>query len=389
MNNINLKIAIGVLLLCLGASKILYAQSVECTQRLNEASILYDEGRLPEVLETLNKGKCLKEGFSREQQARAYRLMALVYIFLDDELNAEDAIISLLHADPEHPYSPENDPAEFIVLYKKFRYKPIFRVGGYFGVNQSSVNSLSQYGTFSFNPDLNDPNSTISKSFSPGIGLQMGATFEYQPIKEMNILKDFEVMLRVQMSWQNYLVNYPIITAVGGAPGADFKVSELKESMTWFSTPLALRYNIPINNIIPYIIGGVSADFLLGSKMTGSREGTTSVRLTDLDLKAFDMREKFNWSYFGGAGVKFTVDRTKSFFVEGTYNSGGQNFVNGKNRNASQELNYNIAHTDDDKSLNSIRLSVGFIWSVYKPIKYSEKKLARDQAREMKRNDRR
>ncbi|MFY0628566.1 MAG: hypothetical protein JXR07_19875 [Reichenbachiella sp.] len=388
MNKFNLKTASWIVALMVCLPLLSFSQSVECTQQLNEANALYDEGRLPEVLDKLQEGDCMQVGFSKEQKTRAYRLMAMVYIFLDDEPNAEDAIIQLLESDPEHPYSVANDPAEFIVLYKKFRYKPIFRVGGFAGVNQSFANSLSPYSSFTSGTDIYDENGgTISKSFEPGIGMHIGALIEYTPVKEINVLKDMELVLRVKFSWQNYVINNPIITNTAGAPGANFEVKDLKEAQFWLSTPLGIRYNIPVGKrkIIPYVIGGASFDYLISANMTGERIGTTTVSVANLDLSEFDMRNKTNWSYFGGAGVKFTVQRTKTFFMEATYHSGGRNFVNGENRYNSQQLNYNIAHIDDDKSLNKINFNIGFIFSIYKPIKYPEQKLLRDASREMKR----
>ena len=374
-----------------------YGQSVICSQRLSEAQRLYDQGRLTEVVQKLeettqSQGNCLRNGFTKEQKTTAYRLMALVYVFLDNEPKAEDAIVDLLLVDPEHPTDAGSDPAEFIALYNKFRSKPIFRWGVFGGVNQTSAHSLSGYGNFDAtqNPDFHFSEnpldtisavSSISKSFDPGIGLHLGGTIEYMPVNNL------EIILRIKMSWQNYKVSYPLITTTNVSAG-DFRVVELKEAQQWLSAPLAARYNVPIGrdgNITPYVIGGISFDYMLDSKMTGSREGTTTVSVSNLDLHEFDLREKMNWTSFAGMGVKFSVQRIKSFFIEATYGMGGQNIVKVENRYAAQSLNYNLAHIDNDKSINQVNINVGFIWSVYKPIKYVDKKLARLAQKEEKR----
>ena len=395
---------LGIFSIFLLASLHATGQTTECTQRLVQAQRLYDQGRLTEIEAVLlgaNKKEvnCVKNGLSKEQQATAYRLLALVYIFLDHELKAEDAIVDLLLADPEHPYDEENDPAEFIALYKKFRYQPIFRWGVFAGVNQTQVNSLADYDAFD---GVDAPNrhysdirneafgdtSAISKTFDPGIGLHVGATIEYMPIENL------EVVLRTKVSWQNYLVSYPLITESAIDAGS-FAITELQEKQTWLSVPLALRYNYPIGdgNITPYVIGGISADFLLAAALEGDRQGTTTVSVSSgSDLHQFDLREKFNWTSFVGLGAKLSVKRINSLFIEGTYGLGGQNIVNGANRYASQDQNFNMAHIDNDKSINQININIGFIMSVYKPIKYSSKKLAKlaekeERKRAKQRND--
>ena len=158
---------------------------------------------------------------------------------------------------------------------------------------------------------------------------------------------------------------------------------------------MALRYNYPIGdgNITPYVIGGISADFLLAAALEGDRQGTTTVSVSSgSDLHQFDLREKFNWTSFVGLGAKLSVKRINSLFIEGTYGLGGQNIVNGANRYASQDQNFNMAHIDNDKSINQININIGFIMSVYKPIKYSSKKLAKlaekeERKRAKQRND--
>jgi hypothetical protein len=76
---------------------------------------------------------------------------------------ADDNMVQLLKADPEHAYDIIADPAEFIFLYNKFRTKPIFRVGV---TVSNSITSTNVIRSFNSNPILKD-----TKSYATGTGI--------------------------------------------------------------------------------------------------------------------------------------------------------------------------------------------------------------------------
>ncbi|MCV9386554.1 hypothetical protein [Reichenbachiella ulvae] len=379
-----------LLLICLvGLAQVSFAQS-NCTQKISEAEDLYEAGRLYEVTKKLNEGTCLtsKEGFSKEEKIRAYRLLALVYLFMDNEPDAEDAVVHLLQVDPEHPDNDPNDPAELRILFSKYRSKPIFRLGGFLGMNMSSVSSLQSYGGFNQANngfDFDPTGSQVSKEFGTAFGTQFGLTLEYM------IIKNLEIILRGQFVTNNYELEYQLISnGLDNDPEIEYNTGSfevsLSESQSWIKVPLLLRYNIPLGNYVPYVTAGGSYDFLVASSMTGSRSGLGTKFVTGLDLTQYDMRNTTNWSLYGGIGLKYTVKRTNSLFIEAGYYMGGANFVDGENRYASDDFNWSIGHVDDDKVLNSIAVSVGFIHSFYNPKKYSDSKLEKLK-RKKQRND--
>ncbi|PIB35818.1 hypothetical protein BFP72_10655 [Reichenbachiella sp. 5M10] len=340
-----------------------------CTQKLSEAEDLYESGRLYEVTKKLNEGNCLhggKEGFTKEERTRAYRLLALVYIFMDNEPEAEDAVVNLLLVDPEHPGNDPNDPAELKYLFAKYRSKPIFRLGILAGGNFSNVKSLATYMPSSMNPGFDSTGTVISKSFDSDLGFRAGLSFEYM------VVKNLELVVRLIYSAHSFDVDYNVISNGTYEPTNSFFLV-MKEKQNWLKTPVALRYNIPLGGVTPYVTLGASYDFLLSANMSGNRAGLGTKFLTGLDLKANNMRYTSNWSYMGGLGVKIDFKRTDSFFVEGSYSVGAKNFV--KNRYGSEELNFDVSHTDDDKVINSMAISAGYIHSFYNPKKYSDKKL--------------
>lgn len=370
MNRITLAVLFfGVLIL--GIDVDLLAQrargGVNCTQKLNEAEDLFDAGNLSEIPETLNsnRGRCFeKGGFSKEEKIRAYRLLALVHLFNDNGPQAEEAVINLLNADPEHPVGPD-DPIELKYLFDKYRSEPIFRIGAKVGINQTYVRSIGEFGSYS-NED------EVSKTFEPGIGFQAELTFEY------NILDDLEIISGVAWAQNKYVISYNNITE-----SEDFNTAEnsatiftvsLTETQSLIKVPLIVRYGKAFGNWIPYGTAGISLDYLLNSTMNGSRGGTTTRQLPNLALLDDDMRKRFNWSYFAGVGVKLKT-KTDYILFEGRYNLGGSNTVRTRYRYNNEKLLYDMAHVDDDKILNNMSISIGYIKSIYKPKKYSSKKL--------------
>ncbi|MGL1889165.1 MAG: PorT family protein [Reichenbachiella sp.] len=355
-----LVLVVGMIFVSYGS---MYAQG-SCSLILSEAEDLYEAGRLYEVTKVLKQSDCLdakKGGFTKEEKTKAYRLLALVYLFMDNEPDAEVAVINLLNVDKEHPLD-ENDPAELKLMMDKYRSKPIFRVGVLAGPNLTGVREITEYGTF--NTD------SINKSYNNELSIHFGVTVEY------NVIDNLEIVLRGEYSVQKYSVNYRIISE-GDDNNTNAFVVQLEEKQNWFKIPVAIKYGYPMGNVMPYVIGGVSFDFLVGAKMSGSRQGTTTITLTEdeADLKELDMRQKSNISYFGGIGLRLNLKRTDFIFLEAKYSVGANNVVNGQNRFASGNLNYDMAHIDSDFAINNMALSVGYLRSLYSPKKYSEKKL--------------
>lgn len=366
----------GVLILLSTHSAQAQDRQLNCTQKLNQAEDLFDAGSLSEIPDLLNsnRGKCFnKDGFSKEEKIRAYRLLALVHLFNDNGPEAEDAVINLLTADPEHPLSPD-DPIELKYLFDKYRSEPIFRIGAKFGANQTFMKSIGEFGSYS-------NESEVSKEYKSGLGLQAELTFEYTIIDNLEVLAGFGWNLN------KYDISYNNITTLSDEypESVSFKVT-LTETQNIIKVPLMVRYGYPIGNLIPYATLGISLDYLLNSSMSGSREGTTTRQLPSLALLDDKLRKEFNWSYMAGVGLKLKT-KTDYFLFEVRYNMGGSNTVRTKYRYSNEKLLFDMAHVDDDKVLNSLGVSIGYIKSIYKPKKYSNKKLEKRFGRKKNKTD--
>lgn len=366
----------GILLLWSSQGLMAQQRELNCTQKLNQAEDMFDAGSLSGIPELLNgkRVKCFnKGGFSKEEKIRAYRLLALVHLFNDNGPEAEDAVINLLIADPEHPLSPD-DPIELKYLFDKYRSEPIFRIGAKVGVNQTYIRSIGEFGSYS-NVD------EVSKEFKAGIGFQAELTFEY------TIIENLEVLGGLGWSQSKYDVGYNSITSLADIypTSTDFVVS-LTETQNQFKVPVMVRYGYPIGNLIPYVTVGLSVDYLLNSSIVGSRAGTATRQLTNLSLLDNQMRKEWNWSYFAGAGVKLK-SKTNFLLFEIRYNMAGANTVRTKYRYNNEKLLFDMAHVDDDKILNNLNVSIGYILSIYKPKKYSNKKLEKKFGKKKNKTD--
>lgn len=354
----------GILLFWSGQGLVAQQRELNCTQKLNQAEDMFDAGSLSEIPELLNgkRVKCFnKGGFSKEEKIRAYRLLALVHLFNDNGPEAEEAVINLLTADPEHPLSPD-DPIELKYLFDKYRSEPIFRIGIKAGANLTYIRSIGEFGSYS-NQD------EVTKEFTPGLGFQAELTFEYTIIENLEVLSGFA------WSQTKYEIGYNNITSLSDVypESTSFQVS-LTEQQNQFKVPVMVRYGYPLGNLIPFATLGLSVDYLLNSSISGSRAGTATRQLTSLSLLEDNMRKEWNWSYFAGLGVKLKT-KTNFLLFEARYNMAGNNTVRTKYRYNNEKLLFDMAHVDDDKILNNLSVSVGYIHSIYKPKKYSNKKL--------------
>ena len=82
-----------------------------CAERLDEADAEYQAGHWAESIDLINK--CLAEqNLSETEKGRAYRLLGLVYIAIELEKEASDAVKNLLIMVPNYKIDPDRDPPQ-------------------------------------------------------------------------------------------------------------------------------------------------------------------------------------------------------------------------------------------------------------------------------------
>jgi len=303
------------------------------------------------------------KGFSKEEAIRVHRLLTMVHLFSDNEPAAEEEIIQLLKADPEHPVNELTDPEEFKYLYEKFRTKPIFRIAVNAGLNQTRVNTMQEFGTH------NTSISPSSETSTPGIGIQFGMAVERELYGT-----GLEFSLGLAYSAKKFsTINNIILGLVDletNARGDNFSITEQIDAANHLDIPLLARYNINLGGkFIPFVFAGVEANLLLSATRTeGSRTGAQSISASDQPLKVSNERNNTNYSLIGGLGFKYKL-KTHFFKFEVKYANGMTNVVNPENRYANPTTVFRLAQVDNNQSLNVISLNFGYVHSIYNPKK--------------------
>lgn len=339
---------------------------------LSQAEDDFERGNLAGIPERLRAG-IENNGFSKEEEIRVHRLLTMVHLFSDNEPAAEEELMKLLKADPEHPINELTDPEEFKYLYRKFRTKPIFRIAGTFGVNQTRVNAMDLFAT----TDLtNNPSGAIESGELPAakIGIQLGVTIE----REFGF-KGLEASFGVMYTQKNHTIEDDIIDGINtsnestendnSTPVAFSKLT-FTDAATYLDIPLSFRYNIDLQKkAIPYVFAGIEANLLLSaSRKDGSRTGAQSISAGLQDLKVSEERNSTNYALIGGIGLKYRV-KTHFLKFELKYSNGMTNVINPENRYVNQTTVFRLAHVDNNQSLNVVSFNLGYIRSIYNPKK--------------------
>lgn len=338
---------------------VVWGQS--CTQILNTATANYAEGILGFV-DDESFTNCLNQadGFADAEQIAARVLVAKVHIYEDRIPEAEEAMIQLLHDDPEHSIDEALDPYEFVYLYGKFRTKPIFRIG--FGLvgTYSTMNVIDEFGV----EDISglEGIDTLGFSFNPEIGIGGGVYIDY------NFWKDFEISLGINFAAKAVSYNNDLYSQFSEDHLDDFwSTTSYKDTYTFIDVPLKVKYNFnisPKSIIFPYV--GVVGNYLLSASRSGSREVVTP---PSVDLK--NARESLNYSYTLGVGFKYKVN-TNYFALEVGAVKGGNNFVDPDGRYQNDDVLFRLGQVDGNLGLNHLNVMFSYQLSIYNPKKLKQ-----------------
>ena len=334
---------VGPVLLCAQQGSVL------CSQLLTQAEDKYESGDLLPIPNMLSS--CLaNERFSREENVRAYKLVTLVHIFTDSVTLSENAMVRLLKEDPEHQFNEVTDPKEIFYLHRKFRTKPIYRISLDLIGNMNFVNNLETYGV--------ENNLVNSERAQAGIFGGVGLGVE----RQLNRL--FELTMAGRFSARSYSIVNELYA---------YSSYDLTETQYWVELPVTLRFFLAPgdNEWKPYVYVGWMEGYLLSSTLTGTRQGGAVVNLGNQNLASAGLRRRFNHSALGGIGLKIRRPSRKSFFVvNASYTYGINNLANEQNRyGAAQDIPFRLGYVDNNFSLSSVQLSVGYVMSVYNPKK--------------------
>lgn len=361
---------LAIFFICFGYA--VYCQN--CTQKLNQAEDDYEAGRLLGIPDQIYDCLILKQ-FSKEEEVRARKLLALVYIFTDQESQSEQAMINLLKAEPEHRLDPQVDPAELFFLYNQFRTAPIFRISFKAGLNTTNVVVIEDYATH---------NVLVHKNFYNGATTD-GKDSYTVPTDSSNT--DYDALSsRAYSLWGEITAQREVYKGVDVSAGVQYRVSSynldsyinqvnlkstVTNSQTYMRLPILGSYTFWSDdrdrNLLPYGFVGFSFDYLLKASASGSRSGGTAFA-REFDLINSDQVNRLNYSFTAGVGVKFRM-KTHFLTVEGRYDTSRRNYINGAERYTNPDYTFDLAMVEPALSLDFLSISVGYTLSIYNPKK--------------------
>jgi|WetSurMetagenome_2_1015567.scaffolds.fasta_scaffold15777_3 hypothetical protein len=323
----------------------LHAQN-DCATKIQEAQKYYDQGMIDEIPGML--APCMQAGFTRTQKIEAYKLIILSYLFDENQFEAEKTMLEFLKKYPEYEIMP-NDPVEFVYLFESYRTASIFSVGFTGGLNFTDPRIIEPFSTF----DLDK--ATLKNTMRPGFQVAVGL--------ERYISKKFMVNVEAILAMNKYQFTDEITNNHNSSSVT------YDEKLMKIELPITMTYEFTISKTHFIARAGMSAAKI--TKVTGQPSRKfyqDSQTITGSDQNISDYRKKFLYSGILGAGVRYKVPRG-ILSVDLRAELGLTNIVVSSKRYENHALYDRFYYLDDDFSLNSISLSVGYYFSFYSPRK--------------------
>jgi hypothetical protein len=332
------KILLISILLCCS----FYIDAQDCSFTLSKAQKNYEAGVIEQIPQSLQP--CIINGFNKEEKLQAYKLIIQCYLFDNNTVEAEKAMLNFLKKNPEYEILP-TDQAEFVHLFSTYRTVPIASVG-ILGFTNFSLPQVTQ---------INSKNKKSGTYKNTGFGIQAGISYR------QFISKLFDVNLECYYVTGSY--NYSVHDEL-----ADESTSQYTDNLGFIEVPLTGIYK-PITwwKFEPYVRAGLSFGYLLSSSLTG--DVNSDNKIANLDFINYRKRIQF-WGVLGG-GICFNLKKS-SLMLDLRYNQGFTEMVNSVSQSSS-ELKSNLGITENNFKLSSFWISVGYFYKFYKPEKKKNK----------------
>ncbi|QHT66037.1 PorT family protein [Rhodocytophaga rosea] len=339
---------------------VVFSQSTlnNCDPVYEKALTAYREGRINDVPTILKD--CL-ENWQGEREADAHKLLTNTYLYFNERAQAENAMLNFLKLNSEYAIdadstSENRDTPEFINLYNTFRTRPIFLIGAKAGGNWSFINGTKGFSL--------DNEAFTEQEYNGRLGYQAGISAEIPVWKQFAINPEFYLLVK------GYKETSTIM---------DFAKISFTETQYWADLPLTLKYNVLTKNRnrVPFISIGSSVQYLIHSNADLDRKdidvmtGSIARALDPKPVNVTNMRNRLNYNAIIGAGIKLKNVIGKGLItIEGRYTHGLRNIVNPEKRAAglyNSDLVYDFLHIDNNFTMNTFSVSLGYIMPQYKP----------------------
>lgn len=327
-----------------------------CREVLSMAEKEFEAGHLyqaPELLRT-----CLGDGFTKEENVRAYRLLTIAYLLLDEPIKAERAYISLLKLNPMYAPNVAIDPSELIFFHKNFNTQPRWSIQPIkAGLNLTFIKPFNYYSTdgLLYHDAEGLADRQTAKKYMLSVGYTIGTGVDYM------IWDKLSLSTEILLSLHRFKLDETLFRR------ANFTY---KEEQYNIQIPVFVKYTFINSKLKPYLYGGAGVKILLFSaaKNLSIIKDNAALPETGPEISIDDNRNRLGYDFLVGGGLKYklgvnylTFDLRQSF--------GLNNVSSRESRYANKELLYKYMHVDDDMRMNHSLITIGFVKPVYNPLK--------------------
>ena len=325
------------------------AQEQNCSQNLEDAKRAYYNGQLREVYPTLEK--CLEQ-LSRDEQSEAFKLLTDTYLILGEDAEAESHMQSLLKVDPTYELR-ESDLAEFRTLFTQYHTPVKYAYGLVVGFQRPDFIIMKHH---SYSSDTKEPD-----DYAENPGLILGIVGEYAVAGNL-LLNGGLQFENASFEQEEEILQYQSVFS--------------RETYSWLSLPLSLRYILPLGTWSPFIGGGFLLRYLLFVKADldhSPLEPDFIIPFIGFPEEAvgYDIspqRKDVTGNWMLSAGLQRKIDR---YQIEGrfTYLVGIHNLVKTSERFNDRSLLDQYAYVPDDFRMNSYQVSISVSRISVNPVK--------------------
>lgn len=318
----------------------------DCSVKLKQCEKYYNDGNIDIIPSILDS--CMKFGFSKKEKIQALKLKILIALYQDNFPEADENMLKLLTIEPEYEINKAIEEPEFVDLFENFQTSPVYSFGFIGGANRAQMQSTEKYGVYNTNNGYSD-------QYLPAYSYHFG-------IKgNMYLTSKMELNSELIFGQQKFSKKESFF---------GFSQVLYKETQTFISLPISVRYDLTKTKIKPFLRVGVCPNLLLNSTSTLIRSYTDNshadIKGTEIDLSPY--RNKFDISVFGGIGVKYKIKRG-NISIDIRYHQFLMNPVKDSERYANSENIFKYYYLDDNFLLSRVELSLAYVYLIYKPEK--------------------
>lgn len=325
-------------------------ETLTLKEALRKATILFDEGYPKKVPSILNPA--LKSAASESDKIRAYELLTNAYLFMKEEQKADTAYLKLLRLNPIYQPNEDVSSRDLIYFSEGFITYPKFSIGLKAGNSINSVNTLKKFSV--------DDTENTNEEYQRMGGYQFSLHLQYALTK--NILS---LVAEPTIGKKNYRYSARLHSQIPNDISGivEHAIVELEETQTWLDIPLLLRTSLGSPEFKLYVEGGIAYNFLLEANFEPIRTGNEQEEI-NLLASNVNMRQKSNISMIGGVGIDYRV-KLNYITIGFRYQKMLNNLVNPANRFSNPDLLYKFGLVEDDFSMNTLMLNIGYVKAFY------------------------